>query len=98
MTSITCRPRRRPFNSEIDHWFDSFFGSPVTKGSDVAFAPRVDIENTDNHLALTFELPGMEKDEIKVSLKDNVLTVSGTREFKTDEKNDNYVRREIRNG
>jgi HSP20 family protein len=98
MTSITCRPRRSAFNNDIDHWFGSLFDSPVFRGSDVDFAPSVDIENTDDHLTLTFELPGMVKDDIKVSLKDNLLTVSGRREFKTDEKSDNYIRREIRSG
>jgi HSP20 family protein len=49
-------------------------------------------------LVLTFELPGMDKKDIKVQVKDSVLTVSGKRELKSETKEGNTVRSEIWSG
>ena len=40
----------------------------------------------------------MEKDNFKINVKDNVLTVSGERKDESEEKADNYIRSEIRSG
>jgi len=56
------------------------------------------IRETNDNVQLTFELPGMKKDDIKVAVRDGVLTVSGSREFKSESKDDDYVRCEICSG
>ncbi|MDF1543889.1 MAG: Hsp20/alpha crystallin family protein [bacterium] len=62
------------------------------------FAPRVNItEDTDNFF-LTFELPGMDKGNIKVVVQDDNLTVSGERKFEREESGDGFIRSEIRTG
>ncbi len=84
---------------EIDNLFNDFFNFPSYRTADSCdFMPRVNIRENDDNVFLTFELPGMEKKDIKVVVKDNVLTVSGERNFKTEEKGDGYVRTEISSG
>lgn len=54
------------------------------------FTPRVDISETETELAIQAELPGMTKDDIKITVsEDNVLNIRGEkkRETKTEEKN-----------
>ena len=68
-----------------DDFFDNFFNdfeSPV-KGS--YSVPRVDIEDTDKAYVLTADLPGMKKEDISVTYKDNVLTLLAKHETKTED-------------
>ena len=66
--------------------------------TDADFMPRVNIEETKDNVSLTFELPGMEKDNIKIMVKDDVLTVAGERKSFDEQKDDAFVRREIYSG
>ncbi len=84
---------------EIDSMFSNFFNFPSFRADDASdFMPRVNIRETKDNVILMFELPGMEKKDIKVTVKDDVLTVSGQRHFKTEEKDDGWVRTEISSG
>ena len=47
-------------------------------------------------LAYEEELPGLKKDDVKVELNDNLLTISSDKEEKTEEKNRGYIMRERR--
>jgi len=54
------------------------------------FSPRVDIADTDGAVTFHAELPGLSKDDVKISITDsNVLTIRGEkkREEKKEEKN-----------
>jgi HSP20 family protein len=54
------------------------------------FTPRVDIAETEKAVTMHAELPGMAKDDVKITVSsDNVLTIRGEkkREEKTEEKN-----------
>ncbi len=84
---------------EMDSLFNSFFNFPSFRTEDSCdFMPRVNIKDTKDNVVLTFELPGMEKKDIKVTVKDDVLTVSGDRNFKSEEKEGGFVRTEISTG
>ena len=56
--------------------------------------PAVDLYEKDDHFIIKAELPGINKDDIKVDLKDRVLTLSGERSFDNEVKEENYYRRE----
>lgn len=97
--NLMIRPNRNSFAREIDRFFDDFFAAPTLRSdADTDFIPRVNIKDTKDHVSLTFELPGMNKEDIKVSVKDDLLTVSGQREWKNEQKDEQYVRSEIRTG
>jgi HSP20 family protein len=42
-----------------------------------AFVPMTDIYETENGLTVVMEMPGVEKDQLEVSLENDVLSVSG---------------------
>jgi HSP20 family protein len=52
----------------------------------VAYAwPDVDIAETDDHYSFSFEIPGALKDDIKIWLENDVLTVSGEKKRSSDD-------------
>ena len=57
-----------------------------------AWIPAVDIHETDNSFVVTADLPGMKKDDIRVDLRDNTLTLSGEKKFEETTSKDNYLR------
>lgn len=97
MRSLVVRPHS--LNRAVDNWFNDFFRTPAFEDVDSrAFTPRVDVAESDDKISLSFELPGMEKDQIKVMVKDGMLTVSGERRAEESTENKGYVRREIMSG
>ncbi len=91
-------------DNDFDRFFhnifnQSFFPSHSFSGNaENSFSPKVNVAERDDAISLTFELPGMEKSDIKVLVKDNILTVSGERKIETEVKSDDYFRSEISSG
>ncbi len=52
------------------------------------WAPVVDITEDDHEYVIEAELPRVEKDKVKVRVNDGLLTISGDREFKREEKDE----------
>ena len=99
MTRALVRPFGQNWAKDIDRMFGDFFGSPVVfNDPESEFMPKVNIRDTKDNVTLCFELPGMEKKDIKVVVKDGNLIISGQREFKSEEKDDTFIRSEIRTG
>ena len=84
------------FNSRADRFLSDFFNP--TRGVSVTnnggWNPRVDIYEEENAIVLEAELPGVEKDNIDVDVKDGVLTLKGERSSDSEIKEDSFYRRE----
>ena len=98
MKTLMIRPSRFGFSNQLDPLFNDLFRAPLWGDQDGSFLPAVDISEAENEFTLTFELPGLDKREIKVGVEDNVLTVSGERRRRKEEKGENYIRSEISSG
>lgn len=61
-------------------------------------APAMDFSESDSAYTFTAELPGMDKDDIDVSVQDGMLVVSGEKRSALDEKRDNIRHSERRYG
>ena len=79
-----------PFR-ELDELERAFFGNS-NESKLAAFS--TDIKDKGDHYELEADLPGVEKDDIKIDLTDNVLTISAERhsEYEENDKKHNYVR------
>lgn len=88
--------RYNPVNDFIPTSFntliDRFFNDSVTRagGSQYSFVPRVDIVEEDKAFEIHLAVPGMNKEDFKIDLNDNYLTVSGERKFPKDRKESNF--------
>jgi HSP20 family protein len=76
----------------LNRMFSNVFGEPFAQGG---WTPAVDIFEAPNHdLVIKAELPAMKKEDIKVSVEQNVLTLEGERKFDESVAKDQYHRLE----
>lgn len=57
-----------------------------------AWAPAVDIYETENEVVLTAEVPGVDEKDIEIKVEDNTLTLRGERKFEKETKEENFHR------
>lgn len=67
---------------------DRFFNDSVTRsgGSAYSFVPRVDVLENEKAYEVHVAVPGMNKDDFKLDLNENVLVISGERKFSHESK------------
>lgn len=83
----------------IERFFDDFDWLPERyfhRKSE--FFPFLDLSETDDAYIVKLDVPGVEQKDIKISLKDNILTVSGEKKEEREEKQKGYYRVERRYG
>lgn len=99
MRNCVAPTKRVQFN--LDNIFNDFDMSdfPFFRANfEKSFSPKVNIVDQGEKYQMTFELPGMDKDKIKLVVKDNTLTISGERDIKTESKGSNFIRTEMTAG
>jgi HSP20 family protein len=76
--------------------FTDFMWEPTT----ATFFPNIDVSHTDKKIHIVAELPGMKKEDIKVTFNNGVLEIQGEKKFekKEEDKNRRYSRVERRYG
>jgi HSP20 family protein len=70
---------------------DEFFNDAVQTRRDT-FVPSIDVSETENQFLISAELPGMNKDDINISLENGRLSISGERSFEKEDKGKKYHR------
>ncbi len=81
----------------INRIFNDSFGRSRDLDDEVSlydWRPPVDIYETDDGIVLKVELPGVNKEDVSVEVKDNVLTLKGERLLDPAIKDDQYYRKE----
>jgi HSP20 family protein len=76
--------------SDFNRFFEGFFGRPVAGSR--RWAPPMDLSETEDALVLRADLPGLDRDDVSIEIKDNVLTVSGERRSEHEDKKEGYHR------
>ena len=97
MTMIT---RINPFR-ELAGFLENFADVDTVADKQLAFGsfvPAVDVYEDEHSLTLKLEVPGLNEEDINVTLENNTLTVSGERKFEKEEKEENFHRIERRYG
>jgi HSP20 family protein len=92
--------------SDLSRLFDrTLAGNESGGGRELATAstspdwiPALDVYEAEDRLELTLELPGIDPDAVELTVEDSVLSISGTRQFRSDVSEENYRRVERRYG
>ncbi len=105
MALVPWTPMRELQNmqEEMNRLMERFFGpSLVETPGELTFSgnwyPMVDVTETKDELVVTAELPGMKKEDIRISYRDGLLTIEGERKQDLEEKDVNFHRVERRYG
>lgn len=79
--------------TSINELFDQSFGQSAQPGSTLnTWTPPVDVYEDENAFLIKLDLPEVSKDDVKVNLNDNVLSITGERRFEHEDKRDGYHR------
>jgi HSP20 family protein len=70
----------------------------ATASTSPDWIPALDVYEAEDRLELTLDLPGIEPDAVELTVEDSVLSISGTRRFRSDVSEENYRRVERRYG
>jgi HSP20 family protein len=73
---------------------DRLFGSAPASDWGASYVPSCDVKEAGNHYVISMDIPGMSKDQIKVELEGDMLTISGERHEEKEEKEKNRMRTE----
>ncbi len=86
------------FDDFFDNTFEKNFfgGSNPLYGKHAKNLMKTDVKETDSSYKLAIDLPGFQKDEVNVELKDGYLTVSAAKGLNKDEedKDGRFIRQE----
>ncbi len=86
---------RSQVNRMFDEFFERPFGmSPFFSDANVLgeFTPRIDVNETEKEITVIAELPGMEPEDIEISLDRNALTIRGEKRSEDKEKGKRFMR------
>jgi HSP20 family protein len=95
MTRLTLR--RDPFDFDLDFPRDieRLLGRPVSRNLGLfteEWFPMVDITETKDEVIVKAEVPEMSKEDVSVSLQDNILTLRGEKKQEKEEKGKTFHR------
>jgi HSP20 family protein len=94
-TTINLNPFRSMarMQRQMDRMFDRMWNNmepaswePSIPTLEMTFLPACNISETDSHFLVTFDVPGVKKDDIKIDLRGNLLTVTGDRKEEYEKK------------
>jgi len=85
------------FKGDLDRLFDDFFGfdagEELNKGE---VSPNISIEDNEKEFIVSIELPGLAKDDVKITFQNEKLYVAG--EKKAESENTKYYKNERKFG
>ena len=92
--------RRRPFDdfAALTTRLDRLFEDVVGEGKRGEWTTAIDLVREQGKLILRADMPGITPEDVKIEVRDDIITVSGQHEEEKEEKDKNYVRRERRFG
>lgn len=89
----TIRTNFPAFISDIfnDDFMNEFIKEPARRN----FVPAVNISETNEDFRIEVAAPGIQKEDFKIAVENNVMTISSEKKVENEEKTDKYLRREF---
>jgi len=80
------------FQDEMNKLFNEFF-SRRSRGEEISlWAPALDISETDDEIRIKAELPGVKKEDVSISISNNILVIRGEKKREVEEEKENFHR------
>ena len=84
------------WNETLDQFFNDFANTPAAESG--LLAPAIDVSEDESRLTVTAELPGLEKKDIELTVKDGLLMLRGEKRMEEEKKDAKFHRIERRYG
>jgi len=104
---VFLRQSRNPFarmqmtlDKTMDDFYDAFELPATAKKAfeNLAITPDINIVDDKDHFKIEVEMPGMGEEDIQVAVHENILTIKGEKKISKQNKDKNYLVREINYG
>ncbi len=94
MTLVKFEPLKEleTLHDRIQRYFEDFTNFGFTLADN--FNPRIDISKDNESINVVAEIPGVKKENVKITLQDNILTIEGEKKKEEEKKEKNYYRSE----
>lgn len=80
------------FSDDMDRFFDNW---PLSQGN---FVPAIDVYQDKDNVIVETALAGIDPEKVDISVENDVLTIRGEMEKKSEVEDKDYYRKEIRSG
>ncbi len=82
------------FQDEMNRLFDDFFSPLMTRPewTEGVWSPSVDVSETKDNVVIKAEMPGMTKDDVRISIQNDTITLKGEKKQEKEQKDANYHR------
>jgi HSP20 family protein len=86
--------------NEMSRFMGQLWGTPTAGGGNggTSWLPALDVWETEDEIVVSMDLPGIPEEKVAIEVEDGVLTVSGEREKRVEQKEDRFYRFERRYG
>jgi HSP20 family protein len=71
---------------------------PAVRGNQYGFTPALDMYEDKDNVVIETQLGGIDPEKVDISIENNILTIKGESEKKSEIDEKNYYRKEIRRG
>jgi HSP20 family protein len=86
------------FRNEISNFFDDFLSFNPLSLRDNEWSPQIDLSDDEKEISIKAEMPGLTEKDIKVTIENGFLSISGEKNDERSDKNGNYIVAERRFG
>src|SRR6266481_3436773 len=77
---------------QVNRLFNDVFERNSEESSLTAWAPSVDVYETEHELVVKADLPEVDPEDLDIRVENNILTIRGERKFEKNVHEDNYLR------
>lgn len=78
----------RLFNTSLSRWFDT------DNLLESAWSPAIDVKESKDDVVIVADIPGVNKEDIEVSVHGDILTIKGEKKQETQEKGKDFIHTE----
>ncbi|MCP4230828.1 MAG: Hsp20/alpha crystallin family protein, partial [bacterium] len=78
--------------TDMDHFFDEMVPRREGETEGGVWLPALDVSETEDEIRVKVEIPGVEKDDINLSINDNVLIIKGEKNMKKEVEGEDFHR------
>ncbi len=95
MRLVKWSPMMPPMFQDFNDMFEDFAGNKLMAGN---FSPAVDVYEKGNQVVVETPLPGINPENLKIAIENDVLSIEGSSEKTSEVDEKNYYRKEVRYG